>query len=219
MPHKLAELNAMSEAELRALGEKLNIKGAAKMDIHSLGFAILDTEAVIEAQKPAEPKPAKKRGRPKKDAAKTEAPKPAESAPKEEAVKPAEKPAQKKEETPAPAADKPAPKKRGRKPKAVVDAEAAAAAAKEASAPAETPQPEANGKKFIQTLFDDLKDDDANPQVPVREGRKGKQPKQPERQPENQADKQPEKQSEKQPEKQVCRKGGGDITKENHVFT
>ena len=66
MPHKLSELNAMSEEQLRALGEKLNIKGAAKMDLPTLGFTILDTEAIIESQKPAEPKPAaKKRGRPK----------------------------------------------------------------------------------------------------------------------------------------------------------
>ena len=67
----------MSEEQLRALGEKLNIKGAAKMDLPTLGFTILDTEAVIESQKPAEPKPAKKRGRPKK-----EAPKPVEAKPR-----------------------------------------------------------------------------------------------------------------------------------------
>ena len=73
MPHKLAELNAMSEQQLRALGEKLNIKGAAKMDLPTLGFAILDTEAEIESKKPVEPKPAaKKRGRPKKEAQKAE---------------------------------------------------------------------------------------------------------------------------------------------------
>ena len=74
MPHKLSELNAMSEQELRALGEKLNIKGAKKMDLAQLGFTILDTEAIIESQKPTEPKPAaKKRGRPKKEAPKAEA--------------------------------------------------------------------------------------------------------------------------------------------------
>ena len=110
MPHKLAELNAMSEAELRALGEKLNIKGAAKMDLPTLGFAILDTEAEIESKKPVEPKPAaKKRGRPKKEAPKADAkpdPKP-ETKPE---AKPEPKPV--KEEA-KPAADAaPAPKKK-----------------------------------------------------------------------------------------------------------
>ena len=105
MPHKLSELNAMSESELRALGEKLNIKGAKKMDLAQLGFTILDTEAIIESQKPTEPKPAaaKKRGRPKKEAPKADA-KPAEQPKPEEP-----KPEQPKTEQ---------PKKRGRKPKA-----------------------------------------------------------------------------------------------------
>ena len=124
MPHKLSELNAMSESELRALGEKLNIKGAAKMDLPTLGFAILDTEAEIESKKPIEAKPAaKKRGRPKKDApaAKAEQPKTeAKPEPKPEA-KPAEvKPSED-------SAAKPAPKKRGRKPKAAPEAQAAPA--------------------------------------------------------------------------------------------
>ena len=201
MPHKLSELNAMSEAELRALGEKLNIKGAAKMDLPTLGFAILDTEAEIESKKPVESKPAaKKRGRPKKEAPKTDSkpePKPA-AEPKPE-VKPEPKP----EAKPA-AADpaKPAPKKRGRKPKAAVpETEAAQAPAPAAEAP----------KTFIQNLFDDLKDDEANkedtpaPQEPkkVKKGKRQDKPAQEQKQPEKQQEKQQEKQPEqpKQPEK------------------
>ena len=42
----------MSEEQLRALGESLNIKGALKMPLLDLGFAILDTQAAIESQKP-----------------------------------------------------------------------------------------------------------------------------------------------------------------------
>ena len=56
MPHNLFELNAMSEEQLRSLGESLHIKNAKKMDLQDLGFAILDAEAVIESQKPEENK-------------------------------------------------------------------------------------------------------------------------------------------------------------------
>ncbi len=192
MPHKLSELNAMSEAELRALGEKLNIKGAAKMDLPTLGFAILDTEAEIESKKPVEPKPAaKKRGRPKKEAPKADVkpevkpePKPAKPEPKQEA-KPEVKPAAEAAPT--------TPKKRGRKPKAVVEAEAAQAPAPAAEAP----------KTFIQNLFDDLKEDEANQEQPTPQesGKKGKKGKRQDKQPQEQ--KQPEqqpRQEQKQPE-------------------
>ena len=108
MPHSLLELNAMSEQQLRALGEKLNIKNAKKLDMEELGFAILDEEAKIESRKPVEEK-TRKRGRPAKKK---------EDKPKQEAQ------AEQVKETPAapdaPAAETPAPKKsaRGRKPKA-----------------------------------------------------------------------------------------------------
>ncbi len=137
----------MSEEQLRALGEKLNIKGAAKMDLPTLGFTILDTEAVIESQKPAEPKPAKKRGRPKK-----EAPKPEVKAD----AKPEEAPAPAPQETPK----EQQPKKRGRKPKAAVVAEAPVAA-EQAPKQEEKKAEEVDGKQFIHNLFDDLKEDDA----------------------------------------------------------
>ena len=109
----------MSEQQLRALGEKLNIKNAKKLDMETLGFAILDEEARIESQKPVEEK-SRKRGRPAKKK---------EEKPKQEA--PAEAP----KEAPAAAAasaEAPAQKKaaRGRKPKAA-QADAAAKPADE----------------------------------------------------------------------------------------
>ena len=140
MPYKLSELNAMSEEQLRALGESLNIKGAQKMPLLDLGFAILDTQAAIESQKPEEPKK-KRPGRPKKEAS---AAKPAATA---------EKPAEEKK--PAEAEVKPAeekPKKRGRKPK------------KEAEEPkpvVEEKVEKVDGKQFIHDLFSDLKEDEA----------------------------------------------------------
>ena len=119
----------MSEDELRALGEKLNIKNAKKLDMEELGYSILDEEARIESQKPVEDKPRAKRGRPAKKK---------EEKPKQEA------PAEASKETPAapaaPAADAAAPKKpaRGRKPKAA-QGDAAAKPAEETPAKAEKP--------------------------------------------------------------------------------
>ena len=138
MPHSLLELNAMSEQQLRALGEKLNIKNAKKLDMETLGYAILDEEARIESQKPVEEKP-RKPGRPAKK--KAEKPKqekqeaPAAEAPKETPAAPAEA-----------TAEAPAPKKstRGRKPKAA-QAEAAKPAEEAApkqEKPAEKPKAE-----------------------------------------------------------------------------
>lgn len=162
MPHSLFELNNMSEQELRNLADSLGIKGTKKMDKASLGYSILDQEALLESQKPAPaPKPAKKRGRPKKEEKKPEdkpvekpaekpAAKPAEK--KQKAEKKAEKPAENKAEAPAPQqVQQDAPKKRGRKPKP--------AQAEEAPKP-ET-KPEVDEKQFIHDLFEDLKEDDA----------------------------------------------------------
>ncbi len=143
MPHSLLELNAMSEQQLREIAEKLEIKNYKKLDMLNLGFAILDEEARLESIKP-EPKPAKKRGRPKKDASGT----PSESAPK------AEKPAVKaKTEAPSPKAntEKSAPKEKSDKPaektsqKAKVEKSAEKSAPKEnaPSAAAETASPDA----------------------------------------------------------------------------
>ena len=128
----------MSEQQLRALGEKLNIKNAKKLSMEELGFAILDEEARIESQKPVEDKPRAKRGRP----AKKKEEKPKQEAPAE-AVK--EAPAAPAAETQAPA-----PKKstRSRKPKA-----AAADTAKpaEQTAPKAEEKPKAEDKPVEET--------------------------------------------------------------------
>ena len=115
MPHNLFELNGMTEEQLRSLAESLNIKNAKKMDQETLGYAILDAEAVIESQKPAAENKPKKRGRPRKEASKPavkESPaKPAAEEKNTEAAAP-----EMKEES-AVAAEKTAAKKRTRKPK------------------------------------------------------------------------------------------------------
>ena len=180
MRYSLAELNAMSEEQLRSLGESMSIKGAQKMDLMSLGFAILDQQAITESQKPEPESKPKKRGRPKKDekAAKTEekpAEKPAEEKPKADAPKKGRKPAKEAEKAAVkPAEEKPEavvvevpiaeeqPKKRGRKSK-----KEAQPAAPVADAPAAEEAPaEVNGKEFIRNLFEDLKDDEAQKEEP-----------------------------------------------------
>ena len=126
----------MSEQQLRALGEKLNIKNAKKLDMETLGFAILDEEARIESQKPVEEK-AHKRGRP----AKKKEEKPKQEKPEAPAEAPKEAPA-----APAAAAEAPAPKKasRARKPKAA-PADNAAKPAEEA-APKQEQKPQTEEK-------------------------------------------------------------------------
>ena len=162
MPYKLQELNEMSEEQLRALGESLNIKGFKKMDQHTLGFAILDAQATLASQNPIEEPQQKKRGRPRKTD-KPAADKPAAEKPAEEkpaATKPAKKAAAAKEEA-KPAEAKPA-SKRGRKAKPAAEKVEVEAAAAEGKKPEEAQeQPVVDGKQFMHTLFDDLKEDDA----------------------------------------------------------
>ena len=162
MPYKLQELNEMSEEQLRALGESLNIKGFKKMDQHTLGFAILDAQATLASQNPIEEPQQKKRGRPRKTD-KPAADKPAAEKPAEEkpaATKPAKKAAAAKEEA-KPAEAKPA-SKRGRKAKPAAEKVEVDAAAAEGKKPEEAQeQPVVDGKQFMHTLFDDLKEDDA----------------------------------------------------------
>ena len=148
---------------MRALGESLNIKGAKKMDLPTLGFAILDTQAVNESKNPtpkaAEPKQPKKRGRPRKDA--TAAPAAPAPAPAAEEVK---------EPKTAEAEEKPQPKKRGRKPKKETEVQPAAPVAD--PAPAEN----VDGKQFIHDLFTDLKDDEAQKEEPQDQPKQPKSP-------------------------------------------
>lgn len=200
MPHSLFELNSMTEDQLRALAESLNIKNFKKLDRPNLGFAILDEEARLESVKPSEPKPAaKKRGRPRKDAAaSSNTSKPVEN----KAETPAEQVAPAAEATPADntvaAAAPAAPtKKRTRKPKTAVPSEAASSPehpALEANTPKEEkahekaekqPQKQRQSKKkqeeiapvdqqvdsktFIHNLFDELSADEAQKEDEARE--------------------------------------------------
>ena len=185
MPHSLLELNAMSEEQLRSIAESLDIKGAKKMDRAGLGFAILDREAVIESQKPADAKPAaaKKRGRPKKEAPKAD-------------VKPVEEEKPVEEKKPAVEAGK----KRGRKPKAAAEAAVAPEAEKAAPA-AEEKAADVDGKQFIHSLFDDLKEDEAQKEEKKEEKQQQhskKKNKQQQNQNQNQAQGQPQQQQQQQ---------------------
>ncbi len=172
----------------------MNIKGARKMDLMTLGFNILDAQAVRgrprkeekpaaqapapaaapapapvqEEQKPAEQQPAaKKRGR--KSAKQEAAPAPADAP-----VAPAP------EAAPAPAPEQPAAKKRGRKSK------------KESAVPAASEAPaveKVDGKQFIHDLFEDLKEDD---EPEKKEKPEKKEPK-PQPQPQKQQQPQPQR--------------------------
>ena len=98
MPHSLFELNSMSEDKLRELASSLGIKVTKKMTAETLGYAILDQEALIQSKQPAaKPAPEKRRGRPKKEKpqeAKPQAPaQQAAPAPKPQAQQAAEQPA------------------------------------------------------------------------------------------------------------------------------
>ena len=128
----------MSENEVRTLATQFEIKNASKRPVEQLIPEILDSQAIIESKKPAEDKPARKRGRPRKEETQEKAAKkdekPAEK-PVEEAAKPAQtgkKRGRKAEEKPVsekPAAEKPAAEKvAAEKPKeeAAVKAEPAA---------------------------------------------------------------------------------------------
>ena len=215
MPYKLQELNEMSEEQLRALGESRDIKGFKKMDIHTLGFAILDAQATLASQNPAEEPQQKKRGRPRKTD-KPAADKPAAEKPAEEkpaATKPAKKAAAAKEEA-KPAEAKPA-SKRGRKAKPAAEKVEVDAAAAEGKKPEEAQeQPVVDGKQFMHTLFDDLKEDDAQKEeaeetAKVEEKRprdkkqrnKGQQQQQAQAQPQPQAQAQQQQQQNQRPQR------------------
>ncbi len=147
----------MSEEQLRALGESLNIKNAKKLSMEELGFAILDEEANIESKKPVEDKPRAKRGRP----AKKKEEKPRQEAPAEPV----------KEAPAATAAEAAAPKKstRGRKPKAT-QAEAASPAEEK---PAKADKPDQKPQKQEKP-----KDDAEKPAEEARKQPEQKQAKQ-----------------------------------------
>ena len=192
----------MSEEQLRSIAESLEIKGAKKMDRAALGFAILDQEAVIESQKPSQPREsAKKRGRPKKE---DKAPQ-KEEKPKKKDEKPQVEEKVEKEETPA-AAAVPQPKKRGRKAKTAAPAAEEAPAAPQMEAPAEEPAApvaeEVDSKQFIHNLFEDLKDDEAQKEDIQKEKKeRNNKKKNKEQQPAAQPEKQEKSEKPEKPEK------------------
>ena len=174
------------------------------MDRAALGFAILDQEAVIESQKPSQPREsAKKRGRPKKE---DKAPQ-KEEKPKKKDEKPQVEEKVEKEETPAAAAPQPQPKKRGRKAKTAAPAAEEAPAAPQVEAPAEEPAApvaeEVDSKQFIHNLFEDLKDDEAQKEDIQKEKKeRNNKKKNKEQQPAAQPEKQDKPEKPEKPAKQ-----------------
>ena len=132
----------MSEDKLRELASSLGIKVTKKMTAETLGYAILDQEALIQSKQPAaKPAPEKRRGRPKKE-------KPQEAKPQAPAQQAA--PASQPEQPKPQAAEQPAKGRRGRKKGAQGQQEAPAqeAAAKEPvkEAPVQQAQPQEEAK-------------------------------------------------------------------------
>ena len=128
--HTIFELKAMDGETLKALAEKLGVKGFKRMEKDDLVYAILDAAAIQNAQNaPQESdKPKKKmRGRPRKTAEKENNPATQEAKPVTEEVAQT-KGMEAKEAEPVQAAGEEvpvvkAPKKRGRKPKSEKPAE------------------------------------------------------------------------------------------------
>lgn len=151
MPHSLFELNSMSEDKLRELASSLGIKVTKKMTAETLGYAILDQEALIQSKQPAaKPAPEKRRGRPKKE-------KPQEAKPQAPAQQAAPAP---QPELPKPqaqqAAEQPAKGRRGRKkgaqgqPEAPVQEAAVKETVKEAPVQQAKPQEEAKPQQVAE---------------------------------------------------------------------
>ena len=112
--HNIFDLKEMDLEQLRALGEKLEVKGFKKMQKEDLVYAILDKEAEQNAKNAPERPEKKKRGRPKKSENHAQ---PIEKEEAKPAEKPADKPVEKEEKPEQQAETKPQAKKRGRKPK------------------------------------------------------------------------------------------------------
>ena len=134
--YNIYELKEKELEELRSIAADLQVKGFKKLEKSDLVYAILDADAIKSAQNAPE-RPAKKRGRPKKNDEGKVKQESKDIQPSEEAVKPAE-------ETPAPVEEaevkveaKPQQKKRGRKPKEVAPTEKEAAVETPADAPVE----------------------------------------------------------------------------------
>ena len=91
--YNIYELKEKELEELRSIAADLDVKGFKKMEKSDLVYAILDADAIKSAQNAPE-RPAKKRGRPKKNEPVTEVTEPVNV--KETSEKEAEKPQQKK---------------------------------------------------------------------------------------------------------------------------
>ena len=91
--YNIYELKEKELEELRSIAADLEVKGFKKMEKSDLVYAILDADAIKSAQNAPE-RPAKKRGRPKKNEPVTEVTEPVNV--KEASEKEAEKPQQKK---------------------------------------------------------------------------------------------------------------------------
>ena len=201
MAYTLFDLNSMSIDELQSIAQKYNVKNFKKLDAENLAFAILDAQASEISHNPVPEAPAKKkRGRPKKvaDAKQKEESKPAVEKPEQPEAE--EKP-QEQEEKPKVTLEEKAPRtKRGRKPKQQApgkpqaeekpemkaveakpvekpekpDGENASVAPEnnEPALPLEPPQESSNDRKFIHQLFDELKDDPSQNNIPGKKKQK-----------------------------------------------
>ena len=117
--YNIYELKEMEVEQLRSVAAELEVKGYKRMEKGDLVYAILDADAIKTAQNAPE-KPAKKRGRPKKEKSKSESPvkdTPAEPVQNNKEQTQVEKKAEKQVDTTA-KQEGAQQKKRGRKPKA-----------------------------------------------------------------------------------------------------
>jgi len=130
--YNIYELKEMEVEQLRSVAAELEVKGYKRMEKGDLVYAILDADAIKTAQNAPE-KPAKKRGRPKKEKSKSETPvkeTPAEPVQNNKELAPAEKNNGKPAESAA-KQEGAGQKKRGRKPKAAQTPAAGAVSATE----------------------------------------------------------------------------------------
>lgn len=201
MAYTLFDLNSMSIDELQSIAQKYNVKNFKKLDAENLAFAILDAQASEISHNPVPEAPAKKkRGRPKKvaDAKQKEESKPAVEKPEQPEAE--EKPQKQEEKTKVTLEEKAPRAKRGRKPKQQApgkpqaeekpemkaveakpvekpekpDDENASVAPEnnEPALPLEPPQESSNDRKFIHQLFDELKDDPSQNNIPGKKKQK-----------------------------------------------
>ena len=144
--HKIFELKEMELDQLRTLASDLQVKGFKRMEKDDLIYAIIDAEAIKTAQT-APDKPAKQKGRPKKDG-----------------QKPAQKPVQKTEEAPAPA-----PKKEPEQP---VEAESVVPAVAQEPKPEKKENAKKRGRKPKTEAKEAVKETAKEPVKPVVENEK-----------------------------------------------